>query len=102
MTVSPSFSEKSDHLSSSGPGGSDQLRVVHVCSQLSVPLQPQLQILLPLLQTHRSQQPLGLQEHHRETAGTRLHPQMHSQRHTDVQLVGLSVTGETVSVYEMK
>uniref|UniRef100_A0A8D3D0K6 Inositol 1,4,5-trisphosphate receptor n=1 Tax=Scophthalmus maximus TaxID=52904 RepID=A0A8D3D0K6_SCOMX len=35
----------------------------------SVPLKPKLQILLPILQNHRTQQPLGLQEHHRETTG---------------------------------
>lgn len=64
------FSEESLHLPPSGPGGSDQLHVVHVCSQLFVPLQPKLQVVLPVLQTQRSQQPLGLQEHHREAAGT--------------------------------
>lgn len=64
-------SKESFNLSSPGPGGSDQLHVVHLGSQLAVTLQPQLQVVITLLQAGRSHQPLGLQEHHRKAAGTR-------------------------------
>lgn len=57
-------SKESFHLSSSGPGGPDQLHAVHLCSQLFVPHQPKLQVHLPLLQACGFYQPLGLQEHH--------------------------------------
>lgn len=53
-------SQESLHLSSSGPGVSHQLHVVEFCAQLSVPLQPKLQVLVSHHKDHFSQQPLGL------------------------------------------
>lgn len=64
ITVCFSSSKESFHLSSSGPGGSDQLHAIHLGSQLSVPLQPKLQVLNPFIKTYCSQQPMGLQKHH--------------------------------------